>query len=110
MSTTEDVLCERTYVEFIVAGKNLDPSMVTRFVGLEPSLAIRPGEVRPHRSRVEPMGRWEIHSRHLVATGTEPHFDHVLSRLEASTADMSGLKNLEGVERVFFSVYWLAAL
>jgi hypothetical protein len=78
--------CRRTYVSFGIAGDGVDPDIVTRDIGIEPTRAFRKGEEYVSRGGgilSRPIGVWRFSSeREVNSTSTEEHAKHILDKLE----------------------------
>lgn len=75
-----------TYAYFTISGPDLDPSEISRQVGILTPDAWKKGELNPHNGRERMCGRWSLKSRLPRSEELEAHIADVLAQLAANPA------------------------
>ncbi len=75
--------CERTYASLRIIHRDLDPSEITKLLGVEPVEAFRAGDLHPPKpDRVWEYGGWFLSSRDVLASrDLRRHLDWLLQRI-----------------------------
>ncbi|MBS1141279.1 MAG: hypothetical protein H6R13_2732 [Proteobacteria bacterium] len=71
-----------SYAYFTVTGDDLDPSEITKIVGVAPTDSWKKGELNPHNGRERKFGRWSLYSRLARSEEFEAHVADVLAQLD----------------------------
>lgn len=103
--------CLIAHATFRVLGEELDPSDVTRLLGVEPTQALRRDQLVPTQTSVrrQETGVWLLKSEGKVAsTSLERHLVYLLDLVEPHAVALDELRREQAVTADFFC-FWLSA-
>ncbi len=110
-SLQENANCLLAHATFRVVGDRLEPDDVTRALGLQPSQALRSGQLVPTPSQIrrQELGVWLLKSEgHIASTSLERHLNYLLDLIEPGAAALRELQASQGVTADFFC-FWMSA-
>ncbi len=110
-SLQENANCLLAHATFRVVGAVLDPNDVTAALQLEPSQALRTGQLVPTATQIrrQELGVWLLKSEgHVVSTSLERHLNYLLDRVEPGVAALRRLQEAQEVSTDFFC-FWMSA-
>ena len=103
--------CSETYATFHIVHDDLDPDAGSQQLELQPTEAIRKGDVRNPKARrpyIYKRGGWRFRTESVVQSrDIRRHVDWLLDQLEPSSAQLKRLQ-AEGYEMEVFC-YWVCA-
>lgn len=104
--------CERTYVALMVYPGEIEPVLVTRRLGVEPTSVQSKGERIENslgRQRVVPLNGWFLSSEGKVRSlDVRRHLDWLLEKLMPAEAALKELQMLPNVSMGVSCIWWSA--
>jgi hypothetical protein len=95
----------RTYVTFILRGKNLNPEYITEALGITPTRSYKRGDQRTGE-KFWPHGLWSFSSQNNISsTDLSKHIEWILDRLEGSRSRLVDLLSENSFEAKL-SCFW----
>lgn len=110
-SLQENANCLLAHATFRVVGEVLEPDDVTKVLGLQPSQALRSGQLVPTATQVrrQELGVWLLKSEgQIVSTSLERHLNYLLDLIEPGAEALRQLRRSQDVTADFFC-FWMSA-
>lgn len=102
--------CERTYAELTIATGDLDPSVVSERLHVQPTSTQQKGELRTNslgRTRTVRLSAWFLSSEEaVVSKDLRRHLDWLLERLAPAVAELRALQGEAGLKMSVNCVWW----
>jgi len=102
--------CERTYAELRIYSDDMDPRLITRWLGIDPTEASTKGEpVACGMGRQRVAKGWFLSSENVVASrDLRRHLDWLLDKIELTAGKLGELQNKAGLTMGINCVWWSA--
>lgn len=110
-SLEENANCLLAHATFRVVGAQLDPDDVTAALRIEPSQALRNGQLVPTATQIrrQELGVWLLKSEgRVVSTSLERHLNHLLDLIEPGAGALRQLQQAQDISTDFFC-FWMSA-
>ncbi len=102
--------CEETYAELRIYHEDLDPSIISRRLGLTPTKAQKKGEIQnPYgrHPRTAPISGWFLSSREVISSrDCRRHIDWLLEQLAGKAKFLQELRDDGCITDI--NVYWVS--
>lgn len=104
--------CERTCAKLRIYGNDLDPSAITKLLGIQPSDSQKKGETRKNsydRILVFKIGGWFLSSEdHVQSKDVRRHLDWILNQLVPKKEQLLQLQETIGITMDVNCIWWSA--